>query len=847
MGKRISKGMHLKLHVLFGFVLHFTLLGSMTIAVPVIAGEVRKTEAAEALALEEFLEVPILTGSRTRIANEQIPISKTVIDREQIEMTPARNIYDLLEVYVPGAMWVNHWEGQHPGIRGIINERNYKFLLLVNGRVVNQKAHNGATAELGLWDLNDIEKIAVFRGPGSVTFGPGAIMGVINITTKNAKKHTGKHVHASYVSNYKSKGLGASFADTYKGVSCYAYGSVVSTAGSNNRVFQGLSYFDEKDEWITRYFSDYLEQPQYKVFLDLDFPYNISLESRYTTYSNHLNGFSISRVLSHGLYVDSLMMFVDENGFVRDTSVDSGAVTTGYGTAAHGRTTTQHIITENLSVQLKDEIKLGNFDISAYLAFDSENFRKTKSPLVNNKRDTLQDALQAEVRAEESSFYWNAAYFSETEIGGHIQVNWSPNEHIETALGFEATYNTWGAPWGESDRLMLMGDVIEMVNGKNSRYIEYGVLDTLGKELNVDYYFVDDGWSSNSYSAFAEFNWKIIPNLTLLASGRWDKDDFSPHLFSPRIALLSNIKDRHFIRLIGQQSQRMNTAEQLYKADLKQEDDKPELEPETLTGVELIYGLLATKRLNFSTSVFYNSIETIGWVENEDEEGNRYVSTNLLGTLKLGGFEGEISYNHKKFRIGLNHSFVKQHDFKLGKNKSLSGISYSDLNNTVTVPDSWGGGTATYQGYGNDLANWSNHATKLFSQIYVNSRLKFHLDGRIFWQWEGEKDGLQVFENVKYTGDSDAKYLEKKDLVIETLRADSLNAFGTDARLNIGAEFKATRNVRVSLYIQNLLKANGGRRYAYDWANGAKASRWITMTSWVDEPRTFGATVQFNW
>ena len=110
---------------------------------------------------------------------------------EMIKFTPARNIYDLIEVYVPGAIWMIHEEGPHMGIRGIIVNRNYKYLLLLNGRNLNNKGHFGAKSELEAWDLNDIERIEIIRGPGSVTYGPGAVGGVINIITYSTNNQTG--------------------------------------------------------------------------------------------------------------------------------------------------------------------------------------------------------------------------------------------------------------------------------------------------------------------------------------------------------------------------------------------------------------------------------------------------------------------------------------------------------------------------------------------------------------------------------------------------------------------------------------------------------------------------------
>lgn len=79
---------------------------------------------------------------------------------------------------------MNQSSGKHSGIRGIIINANYKFLLLVNGVNIGLKNHPGAISELENWNLSDIESVDIVCGSGVVRYGPGAIAGVISITTK---------------------------------------------------------------------------------------------------------------------------------------------------------------------------------------------------------------------------------------------------------------------------------------------------------------------------------------------------------------------------------------------------------------------------------------------------------------------------------------------------------------------------------------------------------------------------------------------------------------------------------------------------------------------------------------
>ena len=69
------------------------------------------------MSLEDIFALP---GVVTAVSANRIPVWVTTITAEDIRMTPARNIYDLIEVYVPGSTFLVHHEGPHVGIRGIV-------------------------------------------------------------------------------------------------------------------------------------------------------------------------------------------------------------------------------------------------------------------------------------------------------------------------------------------------------------------------------------------------------------------------------------------------------------------------------------------------------------------------------------------------------------------------------------------------------------------------------------------------------------------------------------------------------------------------------------------------------
>lgn len=171
-----------------------------------VPDEVGEDLPPELLELEELLSTPAVApgetpGTLTEIAADPvaasgravaslprtIPAAATRIDSEMIWQSGARSLNELFDIHVPNLQTITMVrQGEKIGIRGIISNNNDKFLLKVNGKIMNDRTRAGAFTELDLPMLGDIHHIDIVRGPGSMIDGPGAIAGVINIQT-----HTG--------------------------------------------------------------------------------------------------------------------------------------------------------------------------------------------------------------------------------------------------------------------------------------------------------------------------------------------------------------------------------------------------------------------------------------------------------------------------------------------------------------------------------------------------------------------------------------------------------------------------------------------------------------------------------
>ncbi|MCH2208651.1 MAG: TonB-dependent receptor plug domain-containing protein, partial [Lentisphaerales bacterium] len=158
--------------------------------------QAQNLDSLMSLDLEDLLAIDIDTSATlTKTDIRKSPAAVTRITNTMIERSGARSLEELLEIFVPNFQALrHHFAGTNVGARGILTDINDKVLLLVNGRVMNHRTFYGADSEFKLSMLGDIHHIDVVRGPGSSTYGPGAISGVISIHTYNSRNFEGSSV-----------------------------------------------------------------------------------------------------------------------------------------------------------------------------------------------------------------------------------------------------------------------------------------------------------------------------------------------------------------------------------------------------------------------------------------------------------------------------------------------------------------------------------------------------------------------------------------------------------------------------------------------------------------------------
>ncbi|MDP3030487.1 MAG: TonB-dependent receptor [Rhodocyclaceae bacterium] len=152
--------------------------------------------AAELSEQDYFSELPVvLTVSRLAQPLSETPGAVTIIDKEIIRRSGARELADVLRL-VPGYM-VSGWNGAHPSASYHLPLDDYgvRNLVLIDGRPVYSSFNLGDTHRgmMGVL-LEDIERIEVLRGSNSAAYGANAMLGVINIITRHTADTQGAEV-----------------------------------------------------------------------------------------------------------------------------------------------------------------------------------------------------------------------------------------------------------------------------------------------------------------------------------------------------------------------------------------------------------------------------------------------------------------------------------------------------------------------------------------------------------------------------------------------------------------------------------------------------------------------------
>ena len=710
----------------------------------------------EDLSLEDLMNLELKIGTFTPSSITDLPVSVTLIDKEMIQATPARNILDLIEVYVPGASFVTHWLGPRVGVRGVLGDQNTSYLLLVNGVNDNMKSLNGPFYEIQNRDLNDIESIEIVRGPGSVTYGHGAIGGIINIKTLKEDGPRDGKIGLGMNTTYRYGNLFAQGGYRKKDFSLSFYGSVNPSLGQQNPEFFyidrafGYGYGFMGWQWGNKglgspapnFYGDFNNQPQLKAQLAMQYKENLRLWLRYSDIS-----------------------YIKQQ---QETQTSDGDNFPGL----QGRQFMSVLeYKPNIFRRLSNESKIGfvsqsNRDISFY----------------QGKNAPFDDITQRNFSFSQNEYFIESLFNLELE------------NKIKLALGGKFSYVSMGPEWGmdNADFIMSFPPPLRFVvydSTHSGFYKKYGSMGIVHQ--------VDERIDASQYSAYAEAGIPLAPFLSILLSGRMDKHQYADYAFSPRISLLTKINQRQNINIIVQRAVRYPTFNELYTFNQTGDGN---VQPEVKESIECMYNLLISDNLYFNIAIFYNSIEQIAWLN----EGY----PDLIGTFNLIGAEAELSYISEKTKAGINASTI--HQTKWDPKKTIEAYLSNIGPDSIDV---------VLRDFGtNRINNIPKHTIKFYINHNFGKNLQLHADCRFAWDY-GQNDMLDSFVEIHDMYGTEASRTEM-DHIYEVLKEHGYGKASFTSNISISFEPGFLNKSRIYIYGMNLLQFNHMRYVMQYWEEG---------------------------
>jgi len=158
------------------------------------------------------LEEVVVTATRLPTPAKELPVPVQVISRKDIEESRANDLSEVLTEYLP-----EHFQ-KYPGALSSVTIRGFSsdttgtdikghVLVLIDG-------HRAGTGNIAEIPMENVERIEIVRGPGSVVYGSAAMGGVVNIITRKAQGGPSANAGVEYGSGDYTKGH-AGFSDSF--------------------------------------------------------------------------------------------------------------------------------------------------------------------------------------------------------------------------------------------------------------------------------------------------------------------------------------------------------------------------------------------------------------------------------------------------------------------------------------------------------------------------------------------------------------------------------------------------------------------------------------------------------
>lgn len=820
------------------------------VAYPDDRGKEQNSETVlDELSLGDILSLKITTGSFLDLDLSKSPLSMTIIDKMMVKTSGARNMSELLDIYVPGFIYnFNKWNGTVWAMRGVSNDRNTKIIYLVNGHKLNNQTRDGFTSETVLGLLGDIERVEVLRGPAGLVYGTGAIAGIINVVTRKANDNGSTStvaagtdgsrtfettIHATPSENQQlsiSAGFKKNYGLPYDKVRLYGLSGWPYTPGWTNGAPGDGRYGSTDGNW--------------KLAGDWNW-----------------NRFNLYFRATHQVENNAALFILDPFPGVLGTPPE--------GTS--GR------VIDGKRVEYNDPYWSG-----------TESWRNSRKSYIN---DAVMAEAQYDLPINDNNLKFTLSYDRTTSrIAEEYMSKYQPDYLLANGVVFET--------FGDARYMVRSMFLLKSIQNLQAAFgLEYR-LDDLGPDMNgmnqVEEYpkrYVIKDITYHTFTNFAEGYYDITDYIGAHLGYRLDFHTRAT-MFNPKAAVIIRPNQNHSIKLIYQSASNNGTVDNYeynryhvnndgivnkepvaQNATIKPFKDNTlmqpadeklmhKLKPEKVHSLELSYVGELTDNFTCEPSFAYGKIKDLfGW------------SQDLFRVVNVGEYQYinadiDLKYTTSRFKAGINHTFQRPvgtdpNDKKSNKTYYIYETRQDSLTGEWGKFDGYNQtGDSVYVGYyskskpielnvvktqitydGNDFLNIPQNITKLYLSYSPFEWVSLSSNLRLFWGLPGRekliKDQNDASNYVGY-------YHEKNNQSFKNYFMHSVSK-----KLNLSLNIFLPKNFDVAIYGYNILASDNhiDGKFDYNTVNTLRAQHTYDreqITLYSTDQRTFGVSITKN-
>lgn len=172
-----------------------SLLHRIALALPLLVSFTPvRARQADSLLHQELSEV-VVTGTNEAVDGRRLPYTVSIIKSAEIEAASSNRVLDILTGRVPSffvtqrnilGYGVSNGGAGHIKLRGVGGDRASGVLMMVDGQPQFAGIYSHHIGDF--YTRQNVERVEVLRGPGSVLYGSNAMAGVVNVVTKGVHK-----------------------------------------------------------------------------------------------------------------------------------------------------------------------------------------------------------------------------------------------------------------------------------------------------------------------------------------------------------------------------------------------------------------------------------------------------------------------------------------------------------------------------------------------------------------------------------------------------------------------------------------------------------------------------------